>query len=125
MQVEAKENKTMSTNNMGKLYDDKQTPGNASVARTAHQLNDRSNGKPLRVLSEEQWSFWINNGYVVIPDAVPAESSHPMNHIQLCQLHTHLHQPKQDQKQWLFYQSKEKEKEKNLCSVYNPFPMQV
>ena len=23
------------------------------------KLNDRSNGKPLRVLSEEDWKFWI------------------------------------------------------------------
>ena len=71
MQMEEKQ--TMTMNTMGKLYDDKQTPGNASVARTAQKLNDRSNGKPLRVLTEEQWAFWKSNGYVIVPNAVPAE----------------------------------------------------
>jgi len=33
-------------------------------------LNDRSKGIPLRVLSEEDWKFWMHNGYVVIKKAV-------------------------------------------------------
>ena len=48
-------------------------PGNPSTAKTSKvKLNDRSNGKPLRVLSEEDWQFWKHNGYVIIKDAVPA-----------------------------------------------------
>ena len=51
-------------------------PGNPSVAKSSkHQFNDRSNGKPLRVLSEEDWQFWIHNGYVVIKNAVPREQA--------------------------------------------------
>ena len=49
-------------------------PGNPSTAKSSKvKLNDRSNGKPLRILSEEDWKFWIENGYIVIKDAVPKE----------------------------------------------------
>ena len=53
----------------------KDIPGNPSTAKSsAEKLNDRSNGKPLRVLSEEDWQFWKHNGYVVIKNAVPKEN---------------------------------------------------
>ena len=49
-------------------------PGNPSTATSSRiKLNDRSNGKPLKVLSEEDWDFWIHNGYVVVKNAVPRE----------------------------------------------------
>ena len=49
----------------------KDIPGNPSTAKSsAEKLNDRSNGKPLRVLSEEDWQFWVHNGYIVIKQAV-------------------------------------------------------
>lgn len=49
-------------------------PGNPSTAKSsAVKLNDRSNGKPLRLLTEEDWDFWTTNGYIVIPNAVPKE----------------------------------------------------
>src|SRR3954454_18998143 len=52
----------------------KDIPGNPSTAKSSKvKLNDRSNGKPLRVLSEEDWQFWIHNGYIVIKNAVPKE----------------------------------------------------
>ncbi len=52
----------------------KEIPGNPSTAITSVlKLNDRSNGQPLRVLSEEDWAFWIHNGYVVVKNAVPKE----------------------------------------------------
>lgn len=51
-------------------------PGNPSTAKSSHlQLNDRSNGKPLRVLSEEDWAFWKHNGYIVIKQAVSKEQA--------------------------------------------------
>ena len=54
----------------------KDIPGNPSVAKSSQQrLNDRSNGKPLKVLSEEDWKFWIENGYIVIKNAVPKEQA--------------------------------------------------
>ncbi len=37
-------------------------------------LNQRVNNEPLRVLSEEDWKFWKENGYVIIHDAVPKEN---------------------------------------------------
>jgi hypothetical protein len=52
----------------------KDIPGNPSTATSSHiRLNDRSNGKPLRLLSEDDWKFWIENGYIVIKNAVPKE----------------------------------------------------
>lgn len=54
----------------------KDIPGNPSTATSSKiKLNDRSNGKPLRVLSEEDWQFWIQNGYIVIKNAVPKEQA--------------------------------------------------
>ncbi|MCW3089020.1 MAG: phytanoyl-CoA dioxygenase family protein [Ferruginibacter sp.] len=51
-------------------------PGNPSTAKSsATKLNDRSNGKPLRVLSEADWDFWVSNGYIVIKNAVPREQA--------------------------------------------------
>ncbi|MBT8299001.1 MAG: phytanoyl-CoA dioxygenase family protein [Maribacter sp.] len=51
-------------------------PGNPSTATSSKiNLNDRSNGKPLRVMSEEDWAFWIHNGYIVIKNAVPKEQA--------------------------------------------------
>ena len=46
-------------------------PGNPSTSTTSKiGLNDRSNGKPLRILSEEDWKFWLYNGYIVIKNAI-------------------------------------------------------
>jgi len=50
----------------------KEIPGNPSTAKSSrYKLNDRSNGQSLRVLTEEQWRFWVDNGYVVVKNAVP------------------------------------------------------
>jgi ectoine hydroxylase-related dioxygenase (phytanoyl-CoA dioxygenase family) len=47
-------------------------PGNPSTATSSRiKLNERSNGQALRVLSEADWDFWIQNGYIVVKDAVP------------------------------------------------------
>ena len=54
----------------------KEIPGNPSTATSSKiRLSDRSNGQPLRVLSEEDWAFWIQNGYIVIKNAVPREQA--------------------------------------------------
>src|SRR3954468_4491196 len=54
----------------------KEIPGNPSVATSSViRLNDRSNGEPLRVLSEADWDFWVTNGYVIIKNAVPKEQA--------------------------------------------------
>ena len=51
-------------------------PGNPSTATSSKQkLNDRTNGKPLRVLSEDDWKFWKENGYVVVKNAVPLDQA--------------------------------------------------
>ena len=52
----------------------KDIPGNPSTAKSSRvKLNDRSNGEPLRILTEDDWKFWIHNGYIVIRNAVPNE----------------------------------------------------
>ena len=52
----------------------KEIPGNPSTATSSKiKLSDRSNGEPLRVLTEEDWKFWIHNGYVIIKNAVSKE----------------------------------------------------
>ncbi|MFT7453050.1 MAG: ectoine hydroxylase-related dioxygenase (phytanoyl-CoA dioxygenase family) [Patescibacteria group bacterium] len=51
-------------------------PGNPSVSNSSDQkLNDRSNRKSLRVLSEKDWKFWMHNGYIVIKNAIPKEQA--------------------------------------------------
>ena len=51
-------------------------PGNPSTATSSKiKLSDRSNGQPLRVMSEEDWKFWIHNGYIVIKNAIPREQA--------------------------------------------------
>ena len=54
----------------------KDIPGNPSTTKGSHYiLNDRSNGKPLRVLTEEQWQFWKNEGYIVIENAISRDQA--------------------------------------------------
>ncbi|NND32609.1 MAG: phytanoyl-CoA dioxygenase [Saprospiraceae bacterium] len=54
----------------------KDIPGNPSTAKSSKvQLNDRSNGQPLRVLTEDDWTFWIREGYVVIKNAISKEQA--------------------------------------------------
>jgi len=54
----------------------KKIPGNPSTAKSSSlKLNTRKNNEPLRVLSEEQWKFWINKGYIVIKNAIPREQA--------------------------------------------------
>jgi hypothetical protein len=60
---------TMATGNAHK-----DIPGNPSTSKSSNvKLNDRSNGKALKVLSEEDWKFWIHHGYIVIKNAVPKD----------------------------------------------------
>lgn len=64
---------TMATGTMNAHID---IPGNPSTAKSSKlKLNDRSNGEPLRVLSEEDWQFWKHNGYIVVRNAVPKEQA--------------------------------------------------
>ncbi|MCY7357812.1 MAG: phytanoyl-CoA dioxygenase family protein [Rudanella sp.] len=57
----------------------KDIPGNPSTATSSKKsLNDRSNNKPLRVLSEDDWTFWKTNGYIVIKQAVPKPQAERM-----------------------------------------------
>lgn len=54
-------------------------PGNPSTATSSKQaLNDRSTNTSLRVLSEADWAFWKENGYVIIKQAVPREQADRM-----------------------------------------------
>ena len=49
----------------------KDIPGNPSTATSSRiRLSQRSEGQPLRAMTEAQWEFWMENGYVVIKNAV-------------------------------------------------------
>lgn len=55
----------------------KEMPGNPSTA-TSSKIRLRTSlaeGQPLRVLSEADWQFWLENGYVIIKNAVPREQA--------------------------------------------------
>jgi hypothetical protein len=70
--MKTQENATMAT--MAPANAHKEIPGNPSTAKSSTvKLNDRSNGKPLRVMSEADWKFWTENGYIVIKNVVPKE----------------------------------------------------
>ena len=53
-------------------YDNhKDIPGNPSTAKSSTiKLNDRSNNIPLKLLSENDWNYWIKNGYIIIKNAI-------------------------------------------------------
>lgn len=72
MKTDNQENKEGATPN--RYHDDK--PGNPSTATSSKlKLNDRSNGKPLKVLTEDDWTFWKENGYIVVKQAVSREQA--------------------------------------------------
>ena len=49
-------------------------PGNPSTATSSRsRLRTSLDGQPLKVLSEADWQFWLDNGYVVIRNAVPKQ----------------------------------------------------
>ncbi len=54
----------------------KDIPGNPSTAKSSiFQLRKSATPESLRVLSIEDWNFWIENGFVVIKNAVPREQA--------------------------------------------------
>jgi hypothetical protein len=54
----------------------KNIPGNPSTAKSSTlQLNTRENAEALRILTEEQWNFWIQKGYIVIKNAISREQA--------------------------------------------------
>ena len=49
-------------------------PGNPSTEISSSvKLRQSADPESLRVLTPEQWQFWLENGYVVVKNAVPAE----------------------------------------------------
>ena len=51
-------------------------PGNPSTAKSSTlSLNNRTNQTPLRVLTETEWQFWMEKGYIVIKNAIPKEQA--------------------------------------------------
>jgi hypothetical protein len=51
-------------------------PGNPSTTKSSTlSLNTRTNQTPLRVLTETEWQFWMEKGYIVIKNAIPKEQA--------------------------------------------------
>lgn len=87
------------TNVAGENKAHKNIPGNPSVATSSKfKLCDRRNGEKLRVLSEDDWKFWIENGYVVIKNAIPQEQ------VQLLANYLWLYESKDPNNQEAWYQ---------------------
>ncbi len=55
----------------------KEIPGNPSTASSSkvRLRTSITEGEPLRVLSESDWQFWRENGYVIIKNAVSREQA--------------------------------------------------
>lgn len=57
-------------------------PGNAGVSYDLQrEFNRRQNRENLRVLTENDWVFWQQNGYVIITDAIPYENVKALNQL--------------------------------------------
>ncbi|KPM47777.1 phytanoyl-CoA dioxygenase family protein [Jiulongibacter sediminis] len=70
------ENRTMATMAPMPVNEHTDIPGNPSTAKSSTQkLRTEATADSLRVLTEEQWNFWLENGYVVIKNAVPREQA--------------------------------------------------
>lgn len=51
-------------------------PGNPStITKNNPKLSKRVHNEPLRILSEEDWKFWIENGYVVVKGVISKEQA--------------------------------------------------
>ncbi|MEJ2583735.1 MAG: phytanoyl-CoA dioxygenase family protein [Robiginitalea sp.] len=51
-------------------------PGNPSTATSSKKmLNDRSVNKELLALSEADWEHWVQEGFVIIKEAIPPEQA--------------------------------------------------
>ncbi|WP_088835312.1 hypothetical protein [Paenibacillus tyrfis] len=55
------------------MNNEKFTMGNPNLVNINTPLNQRLNNESLRVLSEDDWKFWKDNGYVIIQNAIPEE----------------------------------------------------
>jgi len=56
--------------------DHKDIPGNPSTAKSSSlKLRDSADVNSLKVLSLEDWNFWLHNGYVVIKNAITREQA--------------------------------------------------
>ena len=54
----------------------KEIPGNPSTAKSSIQkLRSSASKDTLRVLTMNQWNFWIENGYIVVKNAVSREQA--------------------------------------------------
>ena len=54
----------------------KEIPGNPSTAKSSEQkLRTHATSDSLRVLTMDQWSFWVENGYVVIKNAISKDQA--------------------------------------------------
>lgn len=74
MTIYTKFSKTISTMNYKNEHTD--IPGNPSVAKSAiSKLNDGKSGRKLRALTEEEFQFWLHNGYVVVKGAISKEQA--------------------------------------------------
>ena len=57
-------------------YDHQDIPGNPSTAKSSTiVLRKDAQPEDLRVLTLEQWNFWLENGYIVIKEAISKDQA--------------------------------------------------
>lgn len=66
----------MMNNMMGGGKKGEPDPGNPStITKNNPKLSTRANNESLRILSEEDWKFWIENGYIVVKGVISKEQA--------------------------------------------------
>ena len=54
----------------------KEIPGNPSIAESSEQkLRTHATADSFRVLTMDQWNFWVENGYVVVKNAISKDQA--------------------------------------------------
>jgi ectoine hydroxylase-related dioxygenase (phytanoyl-CoA dioxygenase family) len=54
----------------------KEIPGNPSIAKSSEQkLRTHATADSFRVLTMDQWNFWVENGYVVVKNAISKDQA--------------------------------------------------
>ncbi|WP_235832189.1 phytanoyl-CoA dioxygenase family protein [Aquirufa rosea] len=67
---------TQPTMTMGTMNAHWDIPGNPSLAKSSiTQLNDGKSNKTLKALSQEEFEFWLREGYIVVKNAISKEQA--------------------------------------------------
>ena len=76
LQFDKLNTKIMKTAVLNPNQNHQKIPGNPSTATSSNlKLRSKADAGSLRVLTENDWNFWRQNGYIVVKNAVPREQA--------------------------------------------------